>query len=48
MVSLALIELLPVCLEALTPRQMASSCLGGMVFMFVSKSLSNEIISIFA
>jgi len=48
MVSLALIELLPACLEALSPRQMACSCLGGMVFMFVSKSLSIEIISVLA
>jgi len=46
MISLALIELLPVCLEALSPRQMACSCLGGMVFMFVSKSLSTEILSV--
>ena len=40
----ALIELLPSCLEVLKPVPMGCSCAGGMVFMFISKSLSNQLI----
>merc|ERR1711865_279942 len=39
MVGLALIELLPSCLEILKPVPMGCSCVGGMVFMFLSKSI---------
>jgi len=45
MVTLALIELLPSTLEALKPRQMACSCIGGMAFMFFSKTMSQELIA---
>ena len=45
MVALALIELLPSCLEILKPRVMGASCIGGMLFMFISKSLSNELVA---
>jgi len=45
MVGLALIELLPSCLEILKPVPMGCSCAGGMVFMFLSKCLSNELLA---
>lgn len=47
MVGLALIELLPSCLEVLSPRAMGCSCVGGMVFMCVSKFASHEMVSYF-
>merc|ERR1740133_506134 len=43
MVGLALIELLPSCLEILKPVPMGCSCVGGMVFMFLSKSASTSL-----
>ena len=45
LVGLALLELLPSCLETLKPAAMGCSCVGGMVFMFVSKSLSNQLVA---
>ena len=47
MVALSLIELLPSCLEVLSPKQMGCSCIGGMAFMFATKSLSHELLSSF-
>ena len=47
MVALALIELLPSCLEVLSPRVMGTSCIAGMVFMFISKFLSHEMVAYF-
>lgn len=31
--------------QALKPRQMACSCIGGMAFMFFSKTMSQELIA---
>ena len=47
MVALALIELLPSCLEVLSPKMMGCSCVGGMAFMFLSKSISHELVAKF-
>ena len=44
MVALTLIELLPSTLEHLAPKSMALSCLGGMLFMFLSKQASSQLI----
>ena len=41
------IELLPTCLEVLSPKAMGLSCVGGMAFMFCAKSLSHELLSSF-
>ena len=41
MVALALVELLPSCLETLSPHMMGVSCMSGMAFMFCSKTLSH-------
>lgn len=47
MVGLSLIELLPSCLEVLSPKAMGCSCIGGMAFMFCAKSLSHELLNVF-
>ena len=44
MVSLALIELLPSCLEVLSPKMMGCSCISGMVFMWLSKNFAHAIV----
>ena len=47
MVALALIELLPSCLEVLSPKRMGCSCISGMAFMFLAKSASHELLAAF-
>ena len=44
MVALALIELLPSCLEVLSPKKMGCSCTAGMFFMFLSKTFAHKLI----
>ena len=46
MVALALIELLPSCLEVLSPKKMGGSCIGGMAFMFLSKTFAHQLIAV--
>ena len=48
MVALSFVELMPECLEALSPREMGFGCMGGMLFMFLSKSMSKELTGYFA
>ena len=44
MIGLALIELLPSCLEVLSPKKMGCSCTAGMIFMFLSKNFAHALV----
>ena len=45
MVALALVELLPSCLEVLSPKEMGVSCTSGMFFMFLAKTFAHGLVA---